>query len=164
MFGKVHFYKGNRISLSQLIMMIELAERPMYGYELIKVLREEYDGVWIPQTGAVYPALRRLQEHGLLKVENIEGKDHYALSEEGGAWLDETLTCLTSGVLFMGRTLEILGRAYVKRKGMMDDFVPIDLRPPNVRLEDLRRIRKSVMKNLELLDMQIEELEREVGG
>jgi len=53
-------YKGNRISPSQLIMLVKLADRPMYGYELLKALREDYQGVWDPQTGAVYPALRRL--------------------------------------------------------------------------------------------------------
>ncbi len=51
MMGKPHMYKGNRISPSQLIMLIKLADRPMYGYELLKALREDYQGLWDPQTG-----------------------------------------------------------------------------------------------------------------
>ncbi|HQQ25291.1 MAG TPA: PadR family transcriptional regulator, partial [Methanomassiliicoccales archaeon] len=104
MMGKPHMYKGNRISPSQLIMIIKLADRPMYGYELLKALREDYQGVWDPQTGAVYPALRRLQEHGLLSVENKEGKDIYSMTPEGQAWLDEALATMSSGILFMSRT------------------------------------------------------------
>ena len=163
MVGKPHMYKGNRISPSQLIMMIELAERPMYGYELIKVLREEYDGVWVPKTGAVYPALRRLQEHGLLTVRNIEGKDHYSLSPEGQAWLDETLAGMTSQVLFMARTTEIIGRAYLRRKGKVEEFIPPEERPPEVLLEELREVRKAMLANLAMLAVQIEELEGELG-
>jgi DNA-binding PadR family transcriptional regulator len=148
MMGKLHTYKGNRISPSQLIMMIELAERPMYGYELIKEMREEYEGVWVPQTGSVYPALRRLQEHGLLMVENLDGKDHYSLSEEGRAWLDEILASLTSHVLFVARTMEV---------------VPLDEEAPQHQLETLREIRETMLNHLRMLERQIVELETEVG-
>lgn len=162
MMGKPNMYKGNRISVSQLIMMIKLADRPMYGYELLKALREDYQGVWVPQTGAVYPALRRLQEHGLLSVENIDGKDNYSLSEEGVAWIDETLATVPSGVLFMARNMEIIGRAYLRRVGEVREFVPLDEKPPQLRLVDLREMRGAMLSNLRMIDMHIEELEKEV--
>ena len=162
MMGKPHTYKGNRISPSQLIMIIKLADRPMYGYELLKALREDYQGVWDPQTGAVYPALRRLQEHGLLSVESRDGKDHYSLSKEGEVWLDETLATMSSGMLFMTRTMEVMGRAYLARKGEVENFIPLDERSPEERLKHLREIREGVRNNLRMLDSYIIELEKEL--
>jgi DNA-binding PadR family transcriptional regulator len=162
MMGKPHMYKGNRISPSQLIMLIKLADRPMYGYELIKALREDYHGVWDPQTGAVYPALRRLQEHGLLSVRTAEGKDHYSLTPEGEAWLDETLATMTSGILFMARTMEVMGRAYLERKGEVENFIPLDERSPEERLKHLREVRDAVQNNLRMLDSYLAELEKEL--
>ncbi len=162
MMGKPHMFKGNRISPSQLIMIIKLADRPMYGYELLKALREDYKGVWDPQTGAVYPALRRLQEHGLLSVENKEGKDHYSLTQEGEAWLDETLATMSSGILFMSRTMEVMGRAYIARKGEVENFIPLDERSPEERLKHLKVIRDGVQNNLRMLEAHIVELEREL--
>jgi len=161
--GKPHMYKGNRISPSQLIMLIKLADRPMYGYELLKALREDYQGVWDPQTGAVYPALRRLQEHGLLSVENREGKDNYALTQEGVNWLDETLATMSSGMLFMTRTMEVMGRAYLARKGEVENFIPLDERSPEERLKQLGEIREGVRNNLHMLDSYIAELEKELN-
>ncbi len=160
--GKPHMYRGNRISPSQLIMMIKLADHPMYGYELLKALREDYEGVWTPQTGAVYPALRRLQDHGLLIVENVDGKDHYSLSREGDDWLGETLASMSSGMLFMARTMEVMGRAYLARRGEAEDFVPLDERSPEERLKHLKEVREAVQNNLRMLDLYIAELEKEL--
>jgi DNA-binding PadR family transcriptional regulator len=162
MMGKPHMYKGNRISPSQLIMLIKLADRPMYGYELLKALREDYQGVWDPQTGAVYPALRRLQEHGLLSVENKEGKDIYSLTPEGEAWLDETLATMSSGILFMIRTMEVMGRAYLARKGEVENFIPLDERSPEERLKHLVLVKEGVQNNLRMLESYIAELEKEL--
>ena len=35
-------------------MLVILRKGPMYGYEVLKVLREEFQGFWEPQTGAMY--------------------------------------------------------------------------------------------------------------
>ncbi len=160
--GKGHpTYKGNRISPTQLIMMITLQERPMYGYEMLKALRDKYEGIWEPQTGSIYPALRRLNEHGLLIVENQEGRDHYSLSDEGRAWLDETSGSLSSGVLFMARTMELLGMAALEKRGR-EPFVPLDEEPPQKRLSVLREIRGTLLNNLRMIEEHIAELENEV--
>ena len=62
MIGRHYMYKGNRISPPQFLMLVMLRKGPMYGYEVLKVLREEFQGFWEPQTGAIYPALKRLEE------------------------------------------------------------------------------------------------------
>ncbi|MBN1109735.1 MAG: PadR family transcriptional regulator [Methanomassiliicoccales archaeon] len=162
MMGKVHNYKGNRISASQLIMMVLLLERPMYGYELLKVLREKYEGIWEPQTGSIYPALRRLQDHGLLDVDNVDGKDNYSLSDEGRGWLEETLGSLSSGVLFMSRTMELLGKVALGEGGR-NKYVPLEEEPPETRLRTMLEIRDAMRNNLRWIEEHIKEIEREVG-
>lgn len=157
-------YKDNRISPSQMIMMVLLMHRPMYGYEVVKMLRDRYEGIWEPQTGAVYPALRRLQEHGLLSVENRDGKDYYSLKDEGRAWLNEELGAMTSGALFITRTMQIMGEAYLEERGGQSDFVPMEDESPEKQLKIMRELRDKLQNNLKMLEMHIRELEKGAGN
>ncbi len=93
-------YKGGRISRMQLAIMMALYERSTYGYDLLKFLREHFEGSWEPQTGAIYPALRRLQEHGLLLSEIQGEREHYRLSAEGEAWLRDAVGRMGRGASF----------------------------------------------------------------
>jgi len=95
-------------------------------------------------------------------VESKDGKDHYSLSEEGETWLDETLATMSSGMLFMTRTMEVMGRAYLARKGEVENFIPLDERSPEERLKHLQEIREGVRNNLRMLDSYITELEKEL--
>ncbi len=160
MFGRVHNYNGNRISPFQVLMMVILLQRPMYGYEVLKAMREHFEGIYDPQTGAVYPALRRLQEHGLLTVENVDGKDNYSLSQEGRAWLNEELSSITTGMLFMARTMELMGTATIERR-QRETFVPLEEQSPEDRLQILRKVRSTMERNMKMLDEEIAELERD---
>lgn len=161
MFGKFMIYKGNRISPFQMTMLVLIMHRPMYGYEVVKELRERYEGIWVPQTGAVYPALRKLQDHGLLTVENIDGKDYYHVSDEGVQWIKQELTELPSGTMFMMRTLEVLGEVAIRKPTTDEGFIPVDLQPPEDQLKHLHHLREMVRRNLQMLDMHIAELEKE---
>ncbi len=96
-------------------------------------------------------------------MENREGKDNYALTPEGVTWLDETLATMSSGMLFMTRTMEVMGRAYLARKGEVENFIPLDERSPEERLKHLREIREGVRNNLRMLDSYIAELEKELN-
>jgi DNA-binding PadR family transcriptional regulator len=162
MFGKLPLYKGNRISPSQLVMMVLLMQKPMYGYEVVKDLREKYEGIWVPQTGAVYPALRKLQDHGLLSVENHDGKDYYHLSDEGVQWLREELARLPMGALYMMRTLELMGGVLANLPERKGEFVPLDMGTPEDQLKQLRDLREIMSNNLGMIDVSIADLEREL--
>jgi len=41
----------------------------MYGYEIIRDLREKSKGRWEPKAGTIYPFLRRLENKGFVKSE-----------------------------------------------------------------------------------------------
>ncbi len=66
-----------------------LAEKPMHGYEVMKALEEQTQGCYKPSPGTVYPTLQWLEDEGLVKSEEKDGKKVYAITEDGRAFLDE---------------------------------------------------------------------------
>lgn len=62
-----------------------LAERPMHGYEIMQELEERSGGAWRPSPGSVYPTLQLLEDQGLVKGEEAEGKRVFTLTPEGQA-------------------------------------------------------------------------------
>jgi DNA-binding PadR family transcriptional regulator len=62
-----------------------LAERPMHGYEMIKELEERTEGAWAPSPGSIYPTLQLLEDEGLIRGEESDGKRRFTLTEEGVA-------------------------------------------------------------------------------
>ncbi len=63
--------------------LVLLAERPMHGYEIIGQLGERSGGRWVPSAGSVYPTLQQLEDEGLVKGEEREGRNVYALTDAG---------------------------------------------------------------------------------
>jgi DNA-binding PadR family transcriptional regulator len=66
-----------------------LAERPMHGYELIGELEERTGGRWRPSPGSVYPTLAALEDEGLVRAVEDDGRKRYELTDEGRSWLAE---------------------------------------------------------------------------
>jgi DNA-binding PadR family transcriptional regulator len=71
-----------------LLLLGALAAREMYGYELVASLRDRSDGVFDLPEGTVYPALRRLEQQGLIAgrwVTRTDGprRRYYALTRDG---------------------------------------------------------------------------------
>jgi DNA-binding PadR family transcriptional regulator len=61
-----------------------IAEKPSYGYELIKAIEERLSGVYTPSAGVVYPTLTMLEEEGFATVTSAEGgKKLHAITEAG---------------------------------------------------------------------------------
>jgi DNA-binding PadR family transcriptional regulator len=76
-----------RISPIQLLLLVQLENSPKYGYEMLKTIREELNGVWVPKTGTIYPALKSLEKHKLIKKYDKDGVDFYKITDEGLDWL-----------------------------------------------------------------------------
>jgi DNA-binding PadR family transcriptional regulator len=66
-----------------------IAERPMHGYDLMKELEQRSGGMWRPSPGSIYPTLQLLEDEGLLKGEEQDGKRVYSITDAGRAELDE---------------------------------------------------------------------------
>lgn len=75
------------VSPLQFLVLLQLNEGPKYGYEMLKALRDEFQGVWEPKTGTFYPALRSLEARGFLETELREDTDFYNLTKRGEALL-----------------------------------------------------------------------------
>ena len=70
-------------------MLTLLDERPMHGYELITELDSRSGGRWRPSAGAIYPALNRMEQHGLITSDEVDGKKRFRLTTEGREVLAE---------------------------------------------------------------------------
>ncbi|MGA7097149.1 MAG: PadR family transcriptional regulator [Acidimicrobiia bacterium] len=62
-----------------------LTEEPMHGYQIMQEIKERSNGIWQPSPGAIYPTLQQLEDEGLVRAEEDEGKKVYRLTDEGMA-------------------------------------------------------------------------------
>ena len=63
--------------------LLALAEEPMHGYQIMQQLEQRSGGAWRPSPGSVYPTLQLLEDQGLIKGEEAEGKRVFSLTEAG---------------------------------------------------------------------------------
>jgi DNA-binding PadR family transcriptional regulator len=69
--------------------LLLLAEEPRNGYGLMQVLEERSGGVWRPSPGSVYPALAQLEDEGLVRSVEHDGRKQFELTDEGRAHVEE---------------------------------------------------------------------------
>ena len=89
----------------RLVILSLIAEKPRYGYEIIKEIEDRVAGAYSPSPGVVYPTLTMLEELGYVTVETGEGgKKQHRLTADGGAFLErnkaavETIMARIAGV------------------------------------------------------------------
>ena len=72
----------------RLVILALVAEKPSYGYEIIKAIEERLSGGYAPSPGVVYPTLTLLEEEGFATVSSTEGnKKLYTVTEAGHEYL-----------------------------------------------------------------------------
>ena len=100
-----HFDNGElRFVILQLI-----ADKPSYGYEIIKAIEDRLSGAYAPSPGVVYPTLTMLEEEGYATVSSTEGsKKLYTATEQGLEYLKENKVVLKA---IFGR-MEQAGKAF----------------------------------------------------
>ena len=60
-----------------------LDEEPRHGYEVIRLLRDRFMGVYAPSPGTIYPRLARLEEEGLVTHDEENGRKVYRITDAG---------------------------------------------------------------------------------
>jgi len=60
-----------------------LADRPMHGYEVIGELEQRSGGRWRPSPGSIYPTLQMLEDEGLVKGQEQEGRKVFEITDAG---------------------------------------------------------------------------------
>ncbi len=63
--------------------LVELAEEPMHGYQLIQAIETRSGGTWKPSPGSVYPTLQLLVDEGLATATQEGERKVYALTDAG---------------------------------------------------------------------------------
>jgi DNA-binding PadR family transcriptional regulator len=69
--------------------LVLLDEEPRNGYQLMQEIEERSDGAWRPSPGSVYPALAQLEDEGLVRTRESEGRRLYELTDSGRAHVEE---------------------------------------------------------------------------
>jgi DNA-binding PadR family transcriptional regulator len=60
-----------------------LIEQPGHGYEVMQYLEAKTSGKWRPSPGSIYPALQQLEDEGLVRSEEKDGRRVYRLTTTG---------------------------------------------------------------------------------
>ncbi len=69
--------------------LLLLAEEPRNGYQIMQEVQERSGGLWSPSPGSVYPALAQLEDEGLIRTEESDGRKLFAITDQGRALLSE---------------------------------------------------------------------------
>ena len=82
--------------IPEMLLLRLLRDRPQYGYELVRAIREQTAGVLDFGEGAIYPILHRLEQEGLLRSrrESVSGRSRivYRLTRAGTQRLDGSVS------------------------------------------------------------------------
>jgi DNA-binding PadR family transcriptional regulator len=68
-------------------LLLLLAESPQNGYQLIQEIERRTDGLWKPSPGSVYPSLQQLEDEGLVRAQEQDGRRTYTLTDEGAEYV-----------------------------------------------------------------------------
>ena len=80
--------KARRGDVRTAILLL-LAEEPRNGYQLMQEIEERSEGVWRPSPGSVYPALQQLEDEGLVRTVETDGRKLFELTDAGKQFVDE---------------------------------------------------------------------------
>jgi PadR family transcriptional regulator, regulatory protein PadR len=77
-----------------LLLLSLLQDGPMYGYQIIEIVRGRTDGTYTLKEGALYPALHKLEAAELITSywqtqPNGRDRRYYAIQPSGHAFLDK---------------------------------------------------------------------------
>jgi DNA-binding PadR family transcriptional regulator len=63
--------------------LLLLVEGPRNGYQIMQDIEERSGGVWRPSPGSVYPVLQQLEDEGLVRTTESDGRKQYELTDAG---------------------------------------------------------------------------------
>ena len=81
--------RPNLVSHLQLLLLLHINQYESYGYDILKTLKAEFNGLWEPKSGALYPALRSLEKRGLISSHKDSDPEHFRLTDQGKSLLEE---------------------------------------------------------------------------
>lgn len=73
----------------RLVVLGLIAEQSRHGYDIIRALKDRFQGAYSPSPGSIYPMLQMLADAGLVTASDEAGKRLYAITEAGLSYLEE---------------------------------------------------------------------------
>jgi DNA-binding PadR family transcriptional regulator len=105
--GRERFFDTGHL---RLVILQLIAEKPSYGYEIIKAIEERLSGGYAPSPGVVYPTLTMLEEEELA-VSSTEGnKKLYSATERGKEYLKANSATVKAIFGRMEQARKVFGR------------------------------------------------------
>lgn len=72
-----------------ILAVVQQAEGPVNGYQVIQRIAELSNGEWRPSPGSVYPTIQQLEDEGLLVTDETLGRRALRLTDAGTAYVTE---------------------------------------------------------------------------
>jgi len=111
-FGRHHEHRIFDHGEVRYVIVALLAQKPSYGYELIKDIEDLLSGAYSPSPGLVYPTLTMLEEMGYATTETGSGgKKLYSLTADGREFHKENKALIDAIFARMARAAALHGRA-----------------------------------------------------
>ena len=86
--GHWHGRKARRGDIRSAALLL-LHEEPRNGYQIMQEVEERSGGLWSPSPGSVYPALQQLEDEGLIRAQEIDGRKQFVLTDSGLEQVEE---------------------------------------------------------------------------
>lgn len=67
------------------LILAVLHDQPMHGYQIMQELETRTGGRWRPSAGTIYPTLQQLEDEGLVRLQEEDGRKVYSLTDAGKA-------------------------------------------------------------------------------
>jgi len=165
-----------RMSPLQIMLLIQLEASPKYGYEMLKSIKQAFEGIWEPRTGTIYPALRSLERRALVETQVREGVDFYHITSSGRKLLLDIGSQQALTMRFSNKFIEVLvdwmspslkKSIITNLSSVIGDDVNLiggiirffDDVEPEHKIKFLKIMRKNLAKRLNDIDIMISESE-----
>ena len=165
------------VSPLQFLVLLQLHTEPKYGYEMMKALRDEFNGIWNLKTGSFYPALKSLGSRGFIDTELQGETEFYSLTPKGNTLIDNFGERIELSMKFTNRylraMLKLMPPSFALKamesfhklsqeemdiySAQMHIFDSIDKESKQKFLDNLRRILESRLEMVEMLEHKIKE-------
>jgi DNA-binding PadR family transcriptional regulator len=96
-----------------------LTEGPGHGYDVMQNLEEKTGGAWRPSPGSVYPTLQLLEDEGLVRSTERDGKRVFEITDTGRAESAERIE--QAG----GTPWELAGKGPKRNREVRDAFAQL---------------------------------------
>ncbi len=132
----------------RLVILQLVAEKPSYGYEIIKAIEERLSGGYAPSPGVVYPTLTLLEEEGYATSSAEGNKKLYTVTELGTEYLKTNQATIKAIFGRMEQAGDVFGRGRSPQimRAIMNLKFALKLRASqgNLTPEQTRRIAEAI--------------------